>query len=169
MARTRMKGKGITFSYNGTQYECDLTSVVLEKASADTDTTDGTQTFCDVTNGSASGDVWKMNISALQSTDYTTEKALHALIWDLAAAAGGGEMAFEFAPHGNATPTHDQPHFTGSVIVKAGGYPSVGGDAGESSWTFDYEFVVKNDVVNRLGDSAAPFAAPAARTTTTKP
>lgn len=150
MSRTRMKGKGITFTYEGTHYECDLTSVVLEKASADNATTDGTQTFCDVTNGSASGNVWKMSITALQSTDYTTEKALHSLIWDLAATPGGGEMAFEFAPHGNATASTDQPHFTGSVVVDAGAYPSVGGEAGENSWTFDYEFVVKDDLVNRV-------------------
>ena len=158
MARTRMKGKGITFTYEGTNYECDLTSVVLEKSAGDTDATDGTQTFCDVGTAAAGGDIWKMNITALQSTDYTPEKALHALVWDLAKV--GGEMAFVFAPHGNDTPTQNQPHFTGSVLVKEGAYPSVGGDAGENSWTFDYEFTVKDDVVNRIGDGATPFVAP---------
>jgi hypothetical protein len=162
MARTRMKGKGIVFTYEGTEYQCDLTSVVLEKGSADTAATDGTLTFCDVGTSAADGDVWKMNITALQSTDYTPEKALHALIWDLAKV--GGEMAFVFAPHGNADASQNQPHFTGSVLVKEGSYPSVGGDAGEDAWTFDYEFEVKDDLVNRVGDGDTPFVAP----TTTK-
>lgn len=157
MARTRMKGKGITFTYDGVEYQCDLTSVVLEKTSPSGNTaTDGTQTFCDVGTSAADGDVWVMNITALQSTDYTPEKALHALIWDLAKV--GGELAFVFAPHGNTDPTQNQPHFTGAVLVKEGAYPSVGGDAGEDAWTFDYEFEVKDDVVNRIGDSNTPFA-----------
>lgn len=157
MARTRMKGKGITFTYDGTAYECDLTSVVLEKSAADSGATDGTLTFCDVGTSAADGDVWKMTITALQSTDYTPEKALHALLWDLAKT--GGEMAFVFAPHGNDVATQNQPHFTGSVLVKEGAYPSVGGDAGEDAWTFDYEFDVKDDLVNRIGDSNTPFVA----------
>ncbi len=158
MARTRMKGKGITFTYDGVEYQCDLTSVVLEKATGDTTATDGTLTFCDVGTANADGEVWVMNITALQSTDYTPEKALHALLWDLAKV--GGELAFVFAPHGNETATQNQPHFTGSVLVKEGAYPSVGGDAGEDAWTFDYEFEVKDDVVNRIGDSDTPFVAP---------
>jgi len=164
MARTRLKGKGITFTYEGTEYQCDLTSVVLEKAAADEGTTDSTVTFCDVDSGAATGDIWKMNITAVQSTDYTAEKALHMLIWDLAAT--GGEMAFVFAPHGNENPTVEQPSFTGSVLVPAGGYPSVGGDAGEDTWTFDYEFTVKDDVVNRVGDAGAFVAKTAVKTDT---
>ena len=161
MARTRMKGKGITFTYDDVAYQCDLTSVVLEKASADSGATDGTLTFCDVGTSAADGDVWRMLITALQSTDYTPEKALHALIWDLAKT--GGEMAFVFAPHGNETPTQNQPHFTGVVLVKEGAYPSVGGDAGEDSWTFDYDFEVKDDEVLRKGDDGNAFVAPTAK------
>ncbi len=164
MARTRLKGKGITFTYDGVEYQCDLTSVVLEKAAADEGTTDSTTTFCDVDSGAATGDIWKMNITAVQATDYSPEKALHMLIWDLAAA--GGEMDFVFAPHGNTSPTVEQPHFTGTVLVPAGGYPSIGGDAGEDTWTFDYEFVVKDDVVNRVGDVGAFVAKTAAKTDT---
>ena len=160
MARTRMKGKGITFTYDSVAYQCDLTSVVLEKTSPSGSTaTDGTQTFCDVGTSAAEGEVWVMNVTALQSTDYTPEKALHALLWDLAKT--GGELAFVFAPHGNEDPTQNQPHFTGTVLVKEGAYPSVGGDAGEDAWTFDYEFEVKDDVVNRIGTSDTPFVAPA--------
>ena len=65
MARTRMKGKGITFTYDGVAYQCDLTSVVLEKSAGDTATSDGTLTFCDVGTSAADGDVWKMVITAL--------------------------------------------------------------------------------------------------------
>lgn len=161
MARTRMKGKGITFTYDDTNYECDLTSVVLLKDAGDSATTDSTQTFCDVDSGSATGDIWKMNITAIQSGDYTAEKALHQLIWDLAGT--GGELAFVFAPYGNETATQNQPHYTGIVLVPAGGYPEVGGDAGENTWTFDYEFVVKDDEVKRVGNDGAPYAVKATK------
>lgn len=161
MARTRMKGKGITFTYDGTNYECDLTSVVLLKDAGDSATTDSTLTFCDVGSASATGDVWKMNITAIQSGDYTAEKALHQLLWDLA--VSGGEMDFVFAPYGNADPTQDQPHYTGAVLVPAGGFPDVGGDAGENTWTFDYEFVVKDDEVKRVGTSGTPYSVKATK------
>jgi len=161
MARTRLKGKGITFTYGLVEYQCDLTSVVLEKASApDNSSVDGTVTFCDVDAGADSGNIWQMNITAVQSTDNSPEKSLHMLIWDLAGSLGGGELDFVFAPHGNADPTVEQPHFTGTVVVDAGAYPSLGGEAGSDSWTFDYTFVVKDDVVNRVGDSG-PFTAKA--------
>lgn len=156
MSRTRMKGKGIVFTYDDVAYQCDLTSVVLLKDTADTATTDSTQTFCDVSNGSANGDVWKMNITAIQSNDYTPEKALHSLIWDLALV--GGELDFTFAPYGNETPTQNQPFYKGVVVVDKGGYPNVGGDAGENTWTFDYEFVVKDDEVLRIGADGTAFA-----------
>lgn len=162
MARTRLKGKGITFTYDGVEYQCDLTSVVLEKASADQGATDGTVTFCDVGSATAAGNVWQMNITAIQSTDYSAEKALQMLLWDLA--KDGGEMAFVFAPNGNEVPTQNQPHFTGAVEVPQGGYPSIGGDAGEDTWTFDYTFVVKDDVVNRVGDGDTPFTVSKATT-----
>ncbi len=155
MARTRLKGKGITFTYDGVDYQCDLTSVVLEKTTADSGTTDGTVTFCDVGSATAAGNVWQMNITAIQSTDYTPDKALQMLIWDLA--KDGGEMAFVFAPNGNETASQNEPHFTGTVEVPEGGYPTLGGDAGEDTWTFDYTFVVKDDVVNRIGAGDTPF------------
>lgn len=156
MARTRMKGKGIVFTYDDVAYQCDLTAVVLQKDTADTATADSTQTFCDVDSGSASGNVWKMDITAIQSSDYTPEKALHQLIWDLAMT--GGELDFMFAPAGNAVASQNQPHYSGSVIVDKGGYPSVGGDSGENTWTFDYNFVVKDDVVLRVGDADTAYA-----------
>ena len=157
MSRTRMKGKGITFTYDDVSYECDLTAVVLQKDTADTATADSTQTFCDVDSGSASGNVWKMDITAIQSSDYTPEKALHTLIWDLAIV--GGELDFMFAPAGNEVASANEPHYTGIVLVDKGGYPSVGGDSGENTWTFDYNFVVKDDVVLRVGD-AGTYKAP---------
>ena len=117
----------------------------------------GTQTFCDVDSGAGSGNVWKMDITAIQSGDYTPEKALHTLIWDLATT--GGELDFMFAPMGNEVATANAPHYTGVVLVDKGGFPSVGGDSGENTWTFDYNFVVKDDVVLRVGD-AGTYKAP---------
>ena len=45
-------------------------------------------------------------------------------------------MAYIYAPHGNATASATQPHFTGTV--KIGPRPSLGGAAGSSNtYVFD--------------------------------
>lgn len=147
MARTRIYGKGLTFEFEGVEYKCDLTSAVLTKDSADQGATDSTLTFCDVA-GASTGNVWYLNISAIQSTDSVTEKSLHTLVWDTAIL--GGELDFTFAPHGNEDATVNEPHYTGMVVVDAGGYPDIGGDAGENAFTWDYSFVVKDNVVTKV-------------------
>ena len=153
MARNRMKGKGITFTFKGQEYKCDLVSAVLQKESAGGDSsTDSTITFCDAETGAASGQAWKLSITAVQSTDNgatDADKSLHTLIWEAAAGSVDTEIPFVFAPHGNATPSQTQPHYTGTAIVKTGAYPAVGGSAGESSWTWDYTFDVKDNTIVR--------------------
>jgi hypothetical protein len=148
MPRTRIKGKGLTFDIESVAYECDLISAVLTRESADNNTADGVLTFCDVTTAS-DGQVWKLNIEAVQSTDQGTgaDKSLHTLIWE--AAVAGDTIPFIFRPHGNATPTAGQPHFTGSVVVDAGSYPEVGGAAGNDSFTWSYSFAVLDNTVVR--------------------
>jgi hypothetical protein len=155
VARTRIKGTLVTFKFGtpARDLRCDLISAVLEKADAgNNNTTDSVVTFCDAaTGGGGGGQVWHLKVEAIQSTDGATVtpdgESLHMMIWDAAAKAGGDKIPFEFAPHGNASATKDQPHYTGSVTVPAGGYPSIGGSAGGNSWTWTYDFVVDQNLV----------------------
>lgn len=149
MARTRLKGKGLVFMFGNTAYECDLTSAVLIREAADNASTDGVLTFCDVAN-SSDGNVWKLNIEAIQSTDQGSgsAKSLHTLVWETASA--GGDLGFIFKPHGNATASTSQPHYTGSATVAAGAYPEIGGAAGNDSFTWSYSFTVKDNNVTKV-------------------
>jgi hypothetical protein len=150
MPRTRIKGKGLVFEFENEAYECDLISAVLLREAADTATADGIVTFCDATTA-ADGNVWQLQIEAIQSTDdgaTTADKSLHTLVWDSAVA--GGELDFTFQPHGNAVATASQPHYTGIVTVEAGAYPEVGGTAGNDSFTWSYTFTVKDNTVTKV-------------------
>lgn len=157
MARTRIKGKGLTFSFGNpaVKYECDLVSAVLSQTDQTEGATDTVKTFCDA-NSSAGGKVWVLDIEAIQSTDVSggtgptaTSDSLHTLVWNAAAKSGGEEIPFEFAPYGNATATPAQPHFTGIAVVPQGGFPAIGGSAGDNSFTWTYQFVVKDGNVTR--------------------
>ena len=148
MARTRIKGKSLTITVNGEEFQCDLTSAVLQKDSAESGQEDTVQTFCEAGTSSA-GQVWYMDTTAIQSTDTASNddgQSLWRLVWD--SATGGAELPFVFAPYANAVPTADQPHFTGTLIVDDGAYPAIGGDAGVSTFTWTYRFLVKDNVVN---------------------
>ncbi len=149
MARTRIKGKGLTFLVAGVEYKCDLTSAELVREAADNNTADSVLTFCDVDNAS-DGNVWKLNIEAIQSTDQGSgsAKSLHTLVWETAAT--GGTLAFIYKPLGNVTATASMPHYSGSVDVAAGAYPPIGGEAGNDALKWDYSFVVTNNTVAKV-------------------
>lgn len=126
---TRIKGVALTLEI-GTppiDYKCDITAAKITNEESDADTT----TFCDV----AEGDQYDyfLNLTAVQSTDV---ESLWSHIWE----HSGAEVAFTYAPHGNATPTPNQPHFIGTV--KIGPRPEIGGEAGKDN-TFVYETVWK--------------------------
>lgn len=134
VTRNRIKGKSITFTVGAVEYNCDATSIVFVNEEADNDTV----TFCDAAAGGAYE--WKCNITALQSTD---ADALHTFIW----ANSGTTVAFVFGPHGNATPTVAQPHFTGSITIP-NKKPDVGGEA-DSTWTFEMELPVNGALTRK--------------------
>lgn len=166
MARNRIKGKGLTFEFGtpAVKYECDLISAVLERVDQQSGGgQDGVITFCDAA-ASAGGQVWVLNIEAVQSTDVTAAAtgtvgnpgyvpaqtdSLHTVVWNAAATTGGMDIPFVFAPYGNATPTPAQPHFTGTVHVEQGAFPSIGGSAGDNSFTWTYQFNLNPNVVTR--------------------
>ena len=155
MARARIKGSLVTFKFGtpSKDYKCDLISAVLERTDQGGGGGDSAITFCDAATGAASGEKWTLTVEALQSTDDSTAtdgESLHSLIWESAAKAGGDKIPFEFAPHGNGTATAAQPHYTGTAVVPAGGYPAIGGQAGTNSWTWSYTFDLDPDVITKV-------------------
>ena len=149
MARTRIKGKGLVFEFDGEPFECDLISATLLREAADTATADAVTTFCDAST-TTDGNVWKLSVEAVQSTDdgaTTADKSLHTLVWD--AAVSGGELDFTFQPHGNAVATATQPHYTGTATIDAGAFPEVGGSAGNDAFIWSYTFSVKDNTVTK--------------------
>lgn len=123
---TRIKGNALLFKLgdsDGTDYWADCSSVVLENA----DDNSGVLTFEDAANGGARA--WQFTLSGIQST---ASSSFWRYIWNNT----GEEVAFTYAPHGNETPSADQPHFVG--MCKVGPKPSVGGDADrEGEYTFE--------------------------------
>lgn len=118
---TKIRGKSLTLKFDDDDYKCDAHSVVLENEEMDGDVL----TFCDVDSG---GDrQWFFTINAVQSTD---ETSFWRFLWDNT----GNTVAYIFAPHGNATASASQPHFTGNVTI--GAKPSIGGEA-KSTYSFD--------------------------------
>lgn len=122
---TRIKGNALklTFGSPGEDYWADQTSVVLENEEKGS----GVTTFEDAAAGGSRQ--WFFTLSAIQSTQATS---FWRYLWD----NEGAEVAFTYAPHGNETPSADQPHFVG--MCKVGPKPSVGGDADrEGEYTFE--------------------------------
>lgn len=122
-ATTRIKGVALTLKVEGTDYAPDITSCTITNEAADGDVV----TFADAAGEGARK--FLLNISAIQSTD---SASLWAYIWDNA----GDTVAYIYAPHGNATASATQPHFTGTV--KVGPKPTIGGAAGAgNTYVFD--------------------------------
>lgn len=127
MAAIKFKGKNLSFTIAGTEYNSDITAVNLVNEESDDDVT----TFADL---SAGGNVaWTIEVEGV--SDYGTGS-----LWSYCWANAGAEAAFVFKPYGNTTATAAQPHFTGTLVVRA--KPPVGGTANET-FTFEYTFDVK--------------------------
>jgi len=122
-ASTRIKGKAGLFKLAGTDYSIDCTSILLTSEDADNDTV----TFCEVGTG---GKTWKFEVEAIQST---AAGSLWNYLWT---SAGTLNVAYIYAPHGNATASTTQPHFTGNVDLP--GKPDIGGEA-DTTYTFSIE------------------------------
>jgi len=128
MASNRIKGRGLTFTIDDVDYQCDATSVVLGNEESDSDS-DNALTFCDAVGGAGVRE-WKFTISAIQSTDPTS---FWTYLWDNSGTQG---VSYLFAPHANETATEAQPHFVGTVDLPQ--KPDIGGEA-NTTWTFDIE------------------------------
>ena len=124
---TRIKGSALKLTIGSTDYWADITSCVLENEEADT----GATTFEDASLGGARQ--WYFTLSAIQSTDT-------AAFWRYLWANTGTIVSYVYAPHGNATASSTQPHFTGTVKIPP--KPSIGGEAGTNN---EFTFEVRMD------------------------
>lgn len=119
---TKFKGKNLSLTVDGTEFNADGTEVVLDNEEADDDAI----TFEDLDSGDAVD--WFFAITAV--SDYGAG-SFWDLLWEN---AGADSVAYVFKPYGNTTPSASQPHFTGNVTIPR--KPPVGGTAGET-WTYE--------------------------------
>lgn len=109
-------------------YFADVTSCTIENEETDNDVI----TFSDAQKGETRDYVLK--IGAIQST---ATASLWRHIWE----NSGNTVEFTYAPHGNAAPSADEPHFVGSVII--GPPPALGGEAGKkTTYVFETEWEI---------------------------
>lgn len=123
---TRILGKQLRLEVDGDDHWADIISCV-KKAEVNGDQV---VTFEDA----AAGEVFQyyFEITAIQSTDATS---FHTFCEENV----GSQVAFEYAPWGNATPAANQPHYTGTLEVAAP--PDLGGEAGrKKQQTFQVRF-----------------------------
>lgn len=121
----------ITLGGPGVEHSADLLSYKFENEAADGDAV----TFEDAENGE--GRQHYMRGAAVQSTQ---SASFWRYVWEN---SGDTEVPYTVAPHGNAVPTVDEPHFVGTMTIST--IPALGGEAStdpKSSFQFDYEFAL---------------------------
>jgi hypothetical protein len=138
---TRIKANALKMSIDGTDYWADFSSVSLQSEDASSDV----NTFADAAVGGRRD--WFFTVSGVQSTESTS-------FWMAAWTDAGSEVAFIYAPHGNATASSSQPHFTGTVRLPARGSFAIGGDA-SADGTFSFDGV-RMDVVGDVTLDTTP-------------
>lgn len=117
----RIKGKSIIFEVDGTEYAGGVSNVVFSSAV-------GTLGFG---NYEDSLDF----TCAVTGFQDTAAASLHSELW----ANPGATVDITFAPHGNATASVSQPHFTATGYAET--VPNLGGAAGEF-FVYDINFIL---------------------------
>lgn len=125
-ANGKYKGKSLSLTINGTEYNMDATRVELLNEESD-----GNPTFAELAAGGAVQ--WYFEVEAF--SDYGTG-SLWNYVWTN---NGSATVPFVFKPYGNSTASTTKPHFTGTLAV--GPKPPVGGTADEE-FTFEVRFDV---------------------------
>lgn len=138
---TRIKANALKLTIDGDDYWADLSSVVMQSEEAATDVT----TFASAADGGSRD--WFFTVSGIQSTDSTS---FWMAMWD----NPGDEVSFIYAPHGNASASSTQPHFTGTVRLPARGSFVLGGEA-SSDGTFSFDGV-RMDIVGEPVKDTTP-------------
>lgn len=114
---TKTKGKNLSLTFDGDEFNADGTAVVLDNEEGNTDAV----TFAEFSGGDARQ--WFFQVTALN--DYSAGS-----FWDLLWENSGQSVPYVFKPYGNVAPTAAQPHFTGNATVVT--KPPIGGTAGET-------------------------------------
>jgi hypothetical protein len=117
----RIKGKTIVFEVNGTEFAGSVSNVTFSSAV-------GTLGFGDYTDSLD----YTCAITGFQDT---AAASLQSALFD----TPGAPLTLTFAPHGNATPSSAQPHFTATGYAET--IPDVGGEAGEF-FVFDLNIIL---------------------------
>lgn len=126
---TRIKGRALSLKLGATDYWADATSVILDSEDPNV------VTFYDA---STAGRQYFFTVDAIQST---AASSFWSHVW---ANAGDDNVAFTYAPHGNATATADEPHFTGTLRI--GQKPTIGGAAGvNNTYSFSTRFEINGE------------------------
>jgi hypothetical protein len=117
----RIKGKSIVFEIGSTEYAGGVSNVVFSSAV-------GTLGFGDYEDSLD----FTCAVTGFQDT---ASASLHSYLW----ANPGTTVTITYAPHGNATASASQPHFTATGYAET--VPDLGGAAGEF-FTFDLNFIL---------------------------
>jgi len=117
----RIKGKSIVFEVDGTEYAGQTSNVTFSSAV-------GTLGFGDYTDSLD----FTCAVTGFQDT---AAASLHSELW----ANPGATVTLTFAPHGNATPSASEPHFTATGYAET--VPDLGGAAGEF-FVYDITFIL---------------------------
>lgn len=117
----RIKGKSIVFEVDGTEYAGGVSNVVFSSAV-------NTLGFGDYEDSLD----FTCAVTGFQDT---AAASFHSWLWE----NPGVSVDITYAPHGNATATPAQPHFTATGYAEV--VPNLGGAAGEF-FTFDINFIL---------------------------
>jgi hypothetical protein len=117
----RIKGKSIVFEIGGTEYAGGVSNVVFSS----TVNTLGFGNYEDSLDFTC----------AVTGFQDTAASSLHSYLW----ANPGVTATIQFAPHGNATASSAQPHFTATGYAEI--VPDLGGQAGEY-FVYDLTFIL---------------------------
>jgi hypothetical protein len=137
MGSTRIRGNKkpqITLGAPGVDHSADVTTWNIENDEADADVV----TFEDAAEGG--GRQFFLRGTAVQSTQ---SAAFWRYVWENSGEEG---VPYTIAPHGNAAPTADEPHFVGTLTI--GPKPTIGAEASTSrtsASTFDFEFEIDGE------------------------
>ena len=124
---SKYKGKDLSLTVDGVEFNLEATSVVLDNEDADNDAV----TFADLQSGTPKK--WFFTVEA--TADYA-DTSVWSMLWDNA----GSDVAFALKPYGNETASPSQPHFTGTCTILS--KPPIGGSANEV-----FTFEARLDVV----------------------
>jgi hypothetical protein len=138
---TRIKANALLLSIGGVDYWADFSSVVLQSEDASADV----NTFYDSASGGRRD--FYFTVAGVQSTESTS-------FWRAMWTGAGTEVAFIYAPHGNAAETADKPLFKGTVRLPAKGALQLGGES-SADGTFAFDGV-RMDVVGDVTLDATP-------------